>query len=157
MKKIFLAMTALIVGSHVFADVATSSIPMGIDVPKSCTFSNVSTGVIVPEDGSEAVGNFTYTCNMDNGFSTSISMDSIDQDGAASLKNSLGQKLPIYVLAKDHVWTFPDLDRKQTVQAVSGFLNLPVNGSIQVKLRSPLPATTPVGVYTDTFRIDITY
>ena len=156
MKKIFLAMTALIVGSHVFADVATSSIPMGIDVPKSCTFSNVSTGVLVPEDGSEAVGNFTYTCNMNNGFGSSISMDSIDQDGAASLKNSLGQKLPIYVLALNGS-EYPDLNMKQSWWAAGGFLNLAVNGYIQVKLRSPLTATTPVGVYTDTFRINITY
>lgn len=156
MKKIFLAITALMLGGHAIADTATSSIPMGLDVPKSCTFSNVSTGIIVPEDGSEAIGNFTYKCNMDYGFSSSVSMDSIDQDGYASLKNSTGQKLPISALVNNMI-TYPDLNMKETWQAGSGFLNYTVNGYVKIKLKSPVTATTAAGVYTDTFRVTITY
>ena len=112
--KIFVqsaAFLAVLLGSGLSqAATTTASIPMGVEVPKSCTFSNVSTGIVVPEDGSEAVGNFTYSCNMDYGFTSSISLDSIDQ-----------------------------------------------NGYVKIKLRNPVTAITPAGVYSDTFRITLTY
>jgi hypothetical protein len=63
MKKIFLAMTVLMMGSHAFADVATSSIPMSIEIPKQCTISNLPTAMILQENGAYSVGNYSVTCN----------------------------------------------------------------------------------------------
>ena len=56
--KIFIqsaVILAVLLGSGLSqAATTTASIPMGVDVPKSCTFSNVSAGIIVPEDGTKA-------------------------------------------------------------------------------------------------------
>lgn len=158
--KIFIQSTVFLVvllGSGLSqAATTTASIPMGVDVPKSCTFSNVSAGIVVPEDGSEAVGNFTYSCNMDYGFSSSISLDSITQDGHASLKSPIGQQLPISVQASN-LSNYPDLNKAEVWNAGGGFLNYIINGYVKIKLRNPVTATTPAGVYSDTFRITLNY
>ncbi|MEZ2903429.1 hypothetical protein ACBQ24_11920 [Acinetobacter terrestris] len=157
--KIFVqsaAFLAVLLGSGLSqAATTTASIPMGVEVPKSCTFSNVSTGIVVPEDGSEAVGNFTYSCNMDYGFTSSISLDSIDQNGYAALKNPNGQ-LPISVQVSNLTY-YSELNKNEIWTAASGFLNYIVNGYVKIKLRNPVTAITPAGVYSDTFRITLTY
>lgn len=69
--------TAVLLGSGLTqAANTTASIPMGVEVPKSCSFSDVSTGIVLPEDGSEAQGSFTLSCNIDGGFNATYSFDS---------------------------------------------------------------------------------
>ncbi len=58
--KIFVqsaAFLAVLLGSGLSqAATTTASIPMGVEVPKSCTFSNVSTGIVVPEGTVHEIG-----------------------------------------------------------------------------------------------------
>lgn len=54
--------SAVLLGSG-FTQAATTAanMLMGVDVPKSCTFSDVSSGLALPENGSEVQGTFTLS------------------------------------------------------------------------------------------------
>ena len=93
--KIFVqsaAFLAVLLGSGLSqAATTTASIPMGLEVPKSCTFSNVSAGIVVPEDGTKARGSFTLRCNTGS-FSVAYTANS-HADGSTYLTNSNSTKL----------------------------------------------------------------
>ena len=156
------ATLAVLLGSGlVQADTATASIPMGLDVPKSCSFSNVSTGIIIPEDGSEAQGTYTLKCNIDGGFNAYYSLDSLNNSGNSSVQNNNGLTLPTSV----HLWA-PNTVLNHTLNSqinnvahrfLFNWLNVPIQTFIKVQLVNPTTATTPAGVYTDTFRVNVNY
>ncbi|OTG68457.1 hypothetical protein B9T26_15440 [Acinetobacter sp. ANC 4169] len=150
------AILAALLGSGLAqADTTTASIPMGLDVPKSCSFSNVSAGIVLPEDGSEAQGSFTFTCNMDGGFNASYALES-RSNGSLKVKNMDGISLPI-TASINFVGLNLSLDSLWTTYFHSSFLNNPITGVVTAKLVNPTTATTPAGVYTDTFRVTVTY
>ncbi|MDM1247300.1 hypothetical protein HX005_07850 [Acinetobacter sp. R933-2] len=147
------AVTALLLGSGLTqAATTTSSIPMGVDVPKSCTFSNVSAGIILPEDGSEAQGAFSLLCNTGS-FSTVFSMDSKAAHGQFQVTNPNGVGLPI----EGAVSIFNYDYRLDDSIVYGGFIGQVLDYIVKAKLKSPTTATTPAGVYTDTFRVNVTY
>lgn len=156
------AVTALLLGSSLTqAATTTASIPMGVDVPRSCTLSSVSSGVIVPEDGTEATGGFTIICNVDT-YSFYVTTDSLET-GNMHLKDVNGHKLPFrinqsYLYNSVSYGNF-DLDASSKQWFANGILPVgaPVNAVLKFKLTAPTTATTPAGVYTDTFRVNVTY
>ena len=156
-----LMLSAVLVNSIVQADTTSASIPMGLDVPRSCTLSNVSSSVVVPEDGSQATANFTMSCNIDS-YSFVATTDSLDS-GNLSLKNADGVKLPIQII---QTYMFDsvaygnfELDNGSRNWLTSSILPIgaPIDGILKFKLRNPTTATTPAGVYTDTFRVTVSY
>ncbi|MDM1765448.1 hypothetical protein, partial [Acinetobacter sp. 226-1] len=155
-------MTALLLGSGLTqAATTTSSIPMGVDVPRSCTLSNVSAGVIVPEDGTEATGGFTIICNIDT-YTFYVTTDSLEA-GNMHLKDGNGHQLPFKInqsyLYNSVSYGNYDLDSSTRNWYANGILPIgaPVNAVLKFKLQAPTTATTPAGVYTDTFRVNVTY
>lgn len=139
----------------------TASIPMGVEVPKSCSFSNVSSGIILPEDGSEVQGSYILMCNIDGGFQAHYSLDSLNNSSNSSVHNTNGTALPISV----HLWA-PNTVLNHTLNSQLnnlphsfnfGWLNKPIQTFIKVQLVNPTTATTPAGVYTDTFRVNVNY
>ena len=152
------AVTALLLGSGLTqAATTTSSIPMGVDVPKSCTFSNVSAGIIVPEDGSEVQGNLTINCNTGS-FSAVSSMDSVATHNALQLTNANGIGLPTVSSLSIPRFAINESLARNLVFGYGGFFgSTPLDYIIKIKLASPVTATTPAGVYTDTFRVNVTY
>ncbi|WP_139841275.1 hypothetical protein [Acinetobacter sp. ANC 3813] len=143
------------------ADTTSASIPMGVDVPRSCTLSNVSSSVVVPEDGSQATGNFTMSCNID-AYSFVVTTDSLDS-GNLSLKNADGIKLPIQIIQtymfNSVAYGNYELNSGSRDWWTGGILPIgaPIDAILKFKLRNPTTATTPAGVYTDTFRVSVTY
>ncbi|MGE8557775.1 MULTISPECIES: hypothetical protein [unclassified Acinetobacter] len=134
----------------------TASIPMGVEVPKSCSFSNVSAGIVLPEDGSEAQGSFNHTCNIDGGFNVTYSLDS-RSIGSPKVKNIDGISLPITARIKSECCDLSLDNGSQTINFYYSFLSRPVLGVVTAKLITPTTATTPAGVYTDTFRVNVNY
>ena len=150
MKKIFLAITALMMGCPAFAATATSSIPMGVDVPKSCSFFDVSTGIIVPEDGSEAIGNFKMSCNT--GYNVAFTSNS----SGLYVKNAQGIQIPTTTSVT--LWGVQVVIGGGAIYSDSLPLYIgPQSGNFKVKLNSPTTATTPAGIYTDTLNMTVTY
>ena len=151
------AILAALLGSGLTqADTISASIPMGLDVPKSCSFSNVSTGIVLPEDGSEAQGSFNHTCNIDGGFTVTYSLDS-RSNGSPKVKNIDGISLPITARIKSECCDLSLDNGSPGIYFYYSFLNKPVLGVVTAKLVNPTTATTPAGVYTDTFRVSINY
>ena len=137
------------------AATTTASIPMGVDVPKSCTFSNVSAGIIVPEDGTKATGAFTLMCNTGS-FSVEYTANSRVND-STYLTNSNSTKLKT-VMGLSYMgagWVVP-LNGNTSV-SYSGFYGIPVNGFFEVALQNPITAITEAGVYTDTLNMNVSY
>ena len=156
--KIFIksaAILAALLGSGLSqAATTTASIPMGVDVPKSCTFSNVSAGIIVPEDGTKATGAFTLMCNTGY-FSVEYTANS-RANASTDLTSANGTKL------KTDMNLSPSIGIKepfngQKIWGYGGFYGTPVNGFFEVGLQDPVTATTEAGVYTDTLNMNVTY
>lgn len=153
--------SAVLLGSG-FTQAATTAanMLMGVDVPKSCTFSDVSSGLALPENGSEVQGTFTLTCNMDGGFNLSTFLDSVDNTGHPTVVNSDGASLPITVTLTSNVYGSRSLDNASSgpfIWFLSTWLNKNIQSTIKAKLVTPTTATTPAGVYTDTFRVNVNY
>ncbi|MGE8557776.1 MULTISPECIES: hypothetical protein [unclassified Acinetobacter] len=152
----FAVFAAMLVGSGLTqAATTTASIPMGVDVPKSCTFSNVSAGIIIPEDGTKARGSFTLMCNTGS-FSVEYAANS-HANGSTSLTSTNGKKLNTLMNISRVDWEpgFP-FNGSGSV-GYGGFYGIPVNGFFEVGLQSPITATTEAGVYTDTLNMNVTY
>ena len=146
--------TAVLLGSGLTqAANTTASIPMGVEVPKSCTFSNVSTGIIVPEDGTKATDAFTLMCNTGY-FSVEYTANS-HADGSTYLTNSNSTKLKTIMNLSTAGFLNP-FNGSHSI-GYSGFYEIPVNGFFEVGLQSPITATTEAGVYTDTLNMNVTY
>ncbi|TCB66176.1 hypothetical protein E0H81_05925 [Acinetobacter terrestris] len=152
--------TAVLLGSSLTqAANTTASIPMGLEVPKSCSFSDVSSGIVLPENGTEAQGSFTFSCNMDGGFDLSTFLDSVNNTGHPSVVNSEGVSLPITATLTSPSYS-RSLDNASSgpwIQFISGWLNSNIKSTIKAKLVNPTIATTPAGIYTDTFRVNVNY
>ncbi|OTG68456.1 hypothetical protein B9T26_15435 [Acinetobacter sp. ANC 4169] len=155
MKKMLLAITTLMMGCPAFAATASSSIPMGIDVPKSCTFFDVSTGIIVPEDGSEATGNFKMSCNT--GYSVYFTTNSSIASGTGSyVKSAQGTQIPTTTSVT--LWGLQSVITSSWTYIDGPPVYIgPQSGNFKVKLNSPTTATTPAGIYTDTLNMTVTY
>lgn len=156
--KIFVQSAAFLVvllGSGLSqAATTTASIPMGVDTPKSCSFSNVSAGIIVPEDGTKATGAFTLMCNTGS-FSVQYTANS-RANGSTYLTSANGTKLKTNMnVAPITGYTVPFNGFYQ--HGFIGFYGIPVNGFFEVGLQSPITATTEAGVYTDTLNMNVTY
>ncbi|MDM1247303.1 hypothetical protein HX005_07865 [Acinetobacter sp. R933-2] len=152
------AVTALLLGSGLTqAATTTSSIPMGVDVPRSCTLSNVSAGIILPEDGSEAQGAFTLTCNIDGGFNATYSFDSKSNSSKPRVVNANGVGLETSGFVEVDGWNLSLDSGSQTLYFLATWLGRPATAIVKAKLKSPTTATTPAGVYTDTFRVNVMY
>ncbi|WP_445344583.1 hypothetical protein [Acinetobacter bohemicus] len=157
--KIFIqsaVILAVLLGSGLCqAATTTASIPMGVDVPKSCTFSNVSAGITVFEDGSEAIGDFKMSCNT--GYSIIFNTDSSVATGTGSyVKNIQGNRIPTttsvtlwgFTNVITHSWTYID--------GGPNYIG-PQSGNFKVKLNNPTTAITEAGVYTDTLNMNVSY
>jgi bifunctional ADP-heptose synthase (sugar kinase/adenylyltransferase) len=143
------------------AATTTASIPMGVEVPRSCTLSNVSSSIVVPEDGSEATGRFTMNCNVDV-YNFYITTDSLEA-GNLSLQSTNGVKLPLQI---NQTYMFNSvaygnilLSASNRQWSANGILPIgaPIDAILKFKLMNPTTATTPAGVYTDTFRVNVNY
>ena len=135
----------------------TASIPMGVEVPKSCSFSDVSSGLVLPEDGSEVQGSFTFSCNMNGGFSATYFLDSSSSNTGSSVTNTDRVNLPIMGRIKVEGFNLSLDSNPQTVNYLNGWLNRSTTGVVSAQLVNPITATTPAGVYTDTFRVNVNY
>lgn len=159
--KIFVQSAAFLVvllGSSLSqAATTTASIPMGVDVPKSCSFSDVSTGIVLPEDGSEAQGSFTLSCNIDGGFNATYSFYSKNNNSSPRVKNMEGTSLPITARVKSACCDLSLDNGSETIYFNYSWLNQPILGIVTAKLVNPTTVTTPAGVYTDTFRVNVNY
>ena len=156
--KIFIqsaVILAVLLGSGLSqAATTTASIPMGVDVPKSCTFSNVSAGIIVPEDGTKATGAFTLMCNTGS-FSVEYTANS-HVNGSTSLTSATGTKL------KTNINLSPISGYEESFNGFSrhgygNFYGIPVNGFFEVALQNPITAITEAGVYKDTLNMNVSY
>ncbi|MDM1249420.1 hypothetical protein HX005_18840 [Acinetobacter sp. R933-2] len=156
-KSVVLTAALLLGSSLTQAATTTSSIPMGIEIPKSCTFTNVSAGIILPEDGSEGLGKFTLTCNMDGGFTTSFRFESLSNSSTGQVVNADGIGLETSGVVDAGVHRNLPINGQPMVTYITGYLNRSIDHIVKVKLKSPITATTPSGVYTDTFYADVTY
>lgn len=153
-------LTVLLGSSLTQATTTTASIPMGVEVPKSCSFSNVSSGLILPENGSEVQGSFTFSCNMDGGFDLSTFLDSVNNTGHPAVMNNEGIRLPITATLTGNFYANKSLDNASSqpwIFFIGGWLNSNIQSTIKAKLVTPTTATTPAGVYTDTFRVNVNY
>lgn len=152
----FAVFVAMLVGSGLTqAATTTASIPMGVEVPKSCTFSNVSAGIIVPEDGTKARGSFTLMCNTGS-FSVQYTANS-RENASAFLTSTNGKKLKT-VMNLSYVDFIPAVPFNGDFSMGYGnFYGIPINGFFEVGLQSPITATTEAGVYTDTLNMNVTY
>ncbi|RFC81197.1 hypothetical protein [Acinetobacter sichuanensis] len=130
---------------------------MGVDVPRSCTLSNVSAGIILPEDGSEAQGAFTLTCNIDGGFTATYSFDSTSSYSSSRVVNANGVGLETSGSIQVAGWNLSLDTGSNGLHFIQTWLNNPIPAIVKAKLKSPTTATTPAGVYTDTFRVNVTY
>ena len=157
--KIFVQSAAFLVvllGSGLSqAATTTASIPMGVDVPKSCTFSNVSAGIVVPEDGTEVVGNFKMSCNT--GYSVLFDTDSSRLTSSGTYVKS-AQNIKLLTNTSVTLWGFstPIISTMTYIDPWPNYIG-EQSGSIRVKLANPTIATTPAGIYTDTLNMTVTY
>ncbi|MGE8540213.1 MAG: hypothetical protein ACN6NX_02850, partial [Acinetobacter sp.] len=156
------AILATLLGSGlVQADTTTASIPMGVDIPKSCTISNLSSSVVVPEDGTDTTGGFTMICNIPD-FTVRITTDSLES-GNLQLKNPNGVGLPMNIRVNysvggtisNNVTNLGSSTRDWYTR--HGTVGTPVGAILNFNLSNPTTATTPAGVYTDTFRVNVNY
>ena len=148
--------SAVLLGSSLTqAANTTASIPIGVEVPRSCTLSNVSSSVVVPEDGSEAIGDFKMSCNT--GYSIIFNTDSSVATGTGIyVKNIQGNRIPTttsvtlwgFTNVITHSWTYID--------GGPNYIG-PQSGNFKVKLNNPTTATTEAGVYTDTLNMNVSY
>ena len=153
MKKIFLAITALMMGCHAFAATATSSIPMSVEIAKQCTFSNVASEIILKEDGSDTTAGYTVTCNTPY----SISTDNAKwyEGWYSYISNAQNEWLKTGVGTRAvHDNTLVTL-HAGTPLARPGYSVDDYEVSIHVS--TPITATTRAGVYTDTYLITVDY
>lgn len=163
--KIFIkyaAILAALLGSGLTQAANTiASIPMDLEVPRSCALSNLSSSVVVPEDGSEATGSFTMVCNIPY-FTFRITTDSLDQ-GTLQLRSPNGNALPMNIRVNYSVGG--TIFNNETNLGSStrdwftnhGTVGTPIGAILKFKLTNPTTATTPAGVYTDTFRVNVNY
>lgn len=151
----FAVFAATLVGSGLTqAATTTASIPMGVDIPKSCTFFDVSSGIIVPEDGSEAIGNFKMSCNT--GYSVFFNTDSSILGTGTYVKNV--QDIQIPTATSVTLWGYTNVITNSWTYIDGGPNYIgPQSGNFKVKLKSPTTATTPAGIYTDTLNMTVTY
>ncbi|WP_445344580.1 hypothetical protein [Acinetobacter bohemicus] len=153
MKKIFLVITVLIMAFPVFAATVSSSIPMSVEIAKQCTFSNVTSEIILQEDGSDTTAGYTVTCNTPY----SIFTDNAKWYGGwySYISNTQNEQL------KTGVGTRAVYDNAQVTLhagiplARSGYSIDDYEVSIHVS--TPITATTRAGVYTDTYLITVDY
>lgn len=151
-------MTALMMGSGLAqAATTTSSIPMSVNVPKVCVLSDISAGIILPEDGSEVQGAVTLTCNLDGGFHATYSLDSRTNHTLPQVTNSNGVALPISASVHVENWDLILDQGAKTLNYNYSWTGRPSTAVVKAKLRAPTTALTPAGVYTDTFRVNVTY
>lgn len=153
MKKTFLAITALMMGSHAFSATATSSIPMSVEIAKKCTFSNVASEMILKEDGSDTTAGYTVTCNTPY----SISTDNAKwYDGWYSyISNAQNEWLKTGVGTRAVSDNALVTLHSGTALARPGYSVDDYEVSIHVS--TPITATTRAGVYTDTYLINVYY
>ncbi|MEZ2903430.1 hypothetical protein HLH14_09595 [Acinetobacter sp. ANC 4282] len=160
--KIFIksaAILAALLGSGLTqAANTTASIPMGLEVPKSCSFTDVSTGIVIPENGSEGVGSFTFQCNV--AFTSEFQSESsaVWGSGKSSVLSISGKKLETVIKLNlpqfgysnsplPHGWVWANWGYRAQAQT----------GSIAISLKEPITATTPAGIYIDTYKLDLYY
>lgn len=152
------ALTALMLGCTLAqAATTTSSIPMGVTVPRTCVLSGISSGIVLPEDGSEVQGAVTLTCNIHDSFSITYSLDSVAHSQTAQVSNSHGVALPISATVNNDFLNSPLNSYSPTLTFWGNWVGYPITTVVKAKLRSPITATTPAGVYSDTFRVNVTY
>ncbi|OTG88857.1 hypothetical protein [Acinetobacter sp. ANC 3813] len=156
MKKILLAITALMMGGHAVAATTSSSIPMEIEIAKQCTFSNVSSEIILKEDGSVTTAGYTVTCNTPY----SIFADNAKWEG--------GWYTYISNAENERLWTkFKTIALSDNVEVAlhvgprlsrTGYSaeNYLITAQVDL-LNSPIMPTTRAGVYTDTYLVDVYY
>lgn len=154
--------SAVLLGSSLTqAANTTASIPIGVEVPRSCTLSNVSSSVVVPEDGSEAIGRFTMICNV-NAYNFYVTTDSLEA-GNLSLKSENGVKLPVQINQTYMYNSIPYGNFLLTASVRQWNANnilpigAPIDAILKFKLTNPTTPTTPAGIYTDTFRVNVNY
>ena len=153
MKKIFLAITALMMGCHAFAATATSSIPMSVEIAKQCTFSNVASEIILKEDGSDTTAGYTVTCNTPYSISTDNAKwyegwySYISNAQNEWLKTGVGTR----AVSDNALVTL----HSGTALARPGYSVDDYEVSIHVS--TPITAPTRAGVYTDTYLINVYY
>ena len=151
--------TALLLGSSLTqAALTTSSIPMTVEVPKSCVFSNLSPGIILPEDGSVGEGGVTVTCNT-NSFSIQIrSASQPNYFDEAKVVNANGIELKTTAVAANSSFGGPFQAMPLSLSyGGGGIYGAPLEHRVRVNLKSPVTAHTPEGVYTDTVHFDVNY
>ena len=148
--------TALLLGSSLTqAALTTSSIPMAIAVPESCVFSNISPGIILPEDGGEVEGGVSVKCNTE--YSINMRMASQPNGSYESQvvnANGVGLKTTAVVYGSTFTGSF-----STPLTVIYGYLSSRPTDDyrVRVKLKSPVTAHTPEGVYTDTMHFDVNY
>lgn len=153
MKKIFLAITALMMGSHAFAATATSSIPMSVEIAKQCTFSNVASEMILKEDGSDTTAGYTVTCNTP--YSISTDNTKWHEGWYSYISNAQNEWL------KTGVGTRALRDNALVTLHTGTALARPGYSvddyEVSIHVSTPITATTRAGVYTDTYLINVSY
>ena len=157
MKKLFLALTTLMLGCPAFAVTATSSIPMSVEIVKQCTFSNVSSAIDLKEDGSVTTEGYTVTCNTPY----SIFADNAKWEGGwyGYISNAENERLQTKfktIALSDNVEV--SLHAGRPPLARSGYSVDDYLITAQVDLvNSPITATTRAGIYTDTYLVSVYY
>lgn len=153
MKKIFLAITALMVGCPAFAATATSSIPMSVEIAKQCTFSNVASEMILKEDGSDTTVGYTVTCNTP--YSISTDNTKWHEGWYSYISNAQNEWL------KTGVGTRALRDNALVTLHTGTALARPGYSvddyEVSIHVSTPITATTRAGVYTDTYLINVSY
>jgi hypothetical protein len=151
--NIFLMLMLLQFTGNLYAAQQVSSVDVITTIPINCKFSNVSSQIILQENGGDATGSFTLNCNKN--FDLRISSQSLkDGESATYVRSENGEKIRIFVDV-DFIGRNVSLNSSQHIQVLDPSSS--ESGTINIRLASPINSTIPAGLYQDVLHLDVTF
>ncbi|OTG88862.1 hypothetical protein [Acinetobacter sp. ANC 3813] len=151
--NIFLMLVLFQFTGNLYATQQTSSVDVITTIPVSCKFSNVSSQIIIPENGGKATGNFNLNCNKN--FELRISSKSLkDGESATFVKSENGKKLRTLVDV-NFIAHHYQLNSIQQIQVLDPSSSEP--GTISISLETHVNSSIPAGLYQDVLYLDATF
>ena len=150
-KSAILMAMASAVCSFAQADSTSAEIPLSMEIKPLCTIDTPTKQVVVPVNGTSATAKYTVTCNT--GYSIAVSSRNYFSDRTNLVNAANNQSLYTLIGTKG-----PNNSDIGIMYAGKAFPGSSVDQyNLDVRLNSPVTATTLAGTYTDTYKILVTY
>ena len=153
-KLLIMCMGMLSCSAFAESSVTTSaSVPMSLEIPKQCNFSNIAALVELPTDSSDAVSEYTVTCNTP--YQIYTNSEKWEGGWFSYVSNSQHEQLKTGIKTRAVIDAAEVPLRSPQRLSRTGYAEDTYR--LTVSVAAPITAITRAGVYTDTYYIYVDY